>query len=172
MLPGADLDAFDRQAHELGPIDAAIYPITKRGERFPFVAPDATSFELGSFPDDLHRYAGVLQGVAFIERLAFEHLVKLGAEQVGSVSLTGGAVRSGYWNQLRADVLGVPVELPAAPDPAYGMAILAASGQTSVTETAARMVKVAKVLEPRPRGRLEHLYGEFVAELDRREYLG
>ncbi|WP_112248468.1 FGGY-family carbohydrate kinase [Kribbella monticola] len=172
LLPGADLDAFDRQARDLGPIDAAIYPITKRGERFPFVAPDATSFELGDFPDDLHRYAGVLQGVAFIERLAFEHLVKLGAEPVGSVSLTGGAVRSGYWNQLRADVLGVPVELPATPDPAYGMAILAASRETSVTETAARMVKVATVLEPRPRGRLENLYGEFVAELDRRGYLG
>jgi sugar (pentulose or hexulose) kinase len=172
MLPGADLDAFDQQARELGPIDAVIYPITKRGERFPFVAPDATSFAFGDFPDDLHRYAGVLQGVAFIERLAFEHLVKLGAEPVGSVSLTGGAVRSGYWNQLRADVLGVPVKLPVSPDPAYGMAVLAASRSASVTETAARMVKVAKVLQPRPRGRLEHLYGEFVAELDRRGYLG
>ncbi len=172
MLPGADLDAFDRQARDLGPVDAVIYPITKRGERFPFVAPDATSFALGDFPDDLHRYAGVLQGVAFIERLAFEHLVKLGAEPVGSVSLTGGAVRSGYWNQLRANVLGVPVELPASSDPAYGMAVLAASGDASVTQTAARMVQVPKVLEPHPDERLEHLYGEFVAELDRRGYLG
>ena len=172
MLPGADLDAFDRQARDLGPVDAVIYPITKRGERFPFVAPDATSFALGDFPDDLHRYAGVLQGVAFIERRAFEHLVKLGAEPVGSVSLTGGAVRSGYWNQLRANVLGVPVELPASSDPAYGMAVLAASGDASVTQTAARMVQVPKVLEPHPDERLEHLYGEFVAELDRRGYLG
>jgi sugar (pentulose or hexulose) kinase len=172
LLPGADLDAFDRRARLLGPIDAAVYPLTKRGERFPFVAPDATGFELGDFPDDQHRYAGVLQGVAFIERLAFEHLVKLGAEPVGSVALTGGAVRSGYWNQLRADILGVPVELPATPDPAYGMAILAASGDASVTETAARMVEIAEVLEPRPSARLEHLYGEFVAELDRRGYRG
>ena len=172
LLPGADLDAFDRRARVLGPIDAAVYPLTKRGERFPFVAPDATGFELGDLPDDQHRYAGVLQGVAFIERLAFEHLVKLGAEPVGSVALTGGAVRSGYWNQLRADILGVPVELPATPDPAYGMAILAASGDASVTETAARMVEIAEVLEPRPSARLEHLYGEFVAELDRRGYLG
>ncbi|MEU0091297.1 FGGY family carbohydrate kinase [Kribbella sp. NPDC006257] len=171
LLPDADLDAFDRRARVLGPIDAAVYPLTKRGERFPFVAPDATGFELGDLPDDQHRYAGVLQGVAFIERLAFEHLVKLGAEPVGSVALTGGAVRSGYWNQLRADILGVPVELPATPDPAYGMAILAASG-ASVTETAARMVEIAEVLEPRPSARLEHLYGEFVAELDRRGYLG
>lgn len=172
MLPGADLDALDQAARELGAIDAAIYPITGRGERFPFVAPTAERFELGELPDDLHRYCAVLQGVAFIEKLAFEHLEHLGAEPVRSVSLTGGAVRSGYWNQLRADVLGVPVELPAAADPAYGMAVLAASAGGSVTETAARMVRIDRVLEPRPQERLTTLYGEFVAELDRRGYRG
>jgi sugar (pentulose or hexulose) kinase len=168
LLPGADLDALDRAA---GPIDAVTYPLTKTGERFPFVAPQAERFTLGSTPDDLHVYAAVLQGVAFIERLAFDHLQTLGADPVRSVSLTGGATRSGYWNQLRADVLGVPVELPAVPDPAYGMAILAASGGTDLTGTARRMVRVDRVLEPRG-PRLDELYGEFVAELDRRGYRG
>jgi len=172
MLPGADLGGLDRQARELGPIAAAIYPITGQGERFPFVAPNAERFQLGATPDDLHSYAAVLQGVAFIEKLAFEHLESLGAEPVRSVSLTGGAVRSGYWNQLRADVLGVPVELPASPDPAYGMAVLAASAGTSVTRTAERLVRIDRVLEPRPQERLTTLYGEFVAELDRRGYRG
>lgn len=170
MLPGADLDALDRGARELGPIDAAIYPITSAGERFPFVAPRAERFQLGKLPDDLHTYSAVLQGVAFIEKLAFEHLESLGAEPVRSVSLTGGAVRSGYWNQLRADVLGVPVELPASGDPGYGMAVLAASAGTSLADTAARMVRIDRVLEPRPQDRLMTLYGEFVAELDRRGY--
>jgi len=168
LLPNADLDALDKVA---GPIDAVIYPLTKTGERFPFVAPQAERFTLGDVPDDLHTYAAVLQGVAFIERLAFEHLVSLGADPLRSVSLTGGAVRSGYWNQLRADVLGVPVELPATPDPAYGMAILAASSGGSLTETAHRMVKTDRILEPGEQ-RLEELYGEFVAELDRRGYRG
>jgi hypothetical protein len=63
------------------------------------------------------------------------------------------------------------VELPATPDPAYGMAVLAASGGASVTETAARMVRVERVLEPRPQETLNNLYGEFVAELTRRGYL-
>jgi sugar (pentulose or hexulose) kinase len=172
MLPGADLDALDRAAiRRDGPVDATIYPLTKPGERFPFVAPEAVGFELGDVPDDLHRYLGVLQGVAFIERLAFEHLTKLGAESPRSVALTGGAVRSEHWNQLRADVLGVPVELPEAADPAYGMAVLAASGGTSVAETARRMVRISRVIEPRPSERLTDLYGGFVAELDRRGYL-
>ena len=166
LLPGADLDALDRAAH---PVKAVTYPLTKTGERFPFVAPQAERFTLGDTPDDLHTYAAVLQGVAFIERLAFEHLETLGADPVRSVSLTGGATRSGYWNQLRADVLGVPVELPAVPDPAYGMAVLAASGGTDLTGTARRMVRVDRVLEPRG-DRLDDLYGAFVAELDRRGY--
>lgn len=168
LLPGADLDALDRAAH---PIDAVIYPLTKTGERFPFVAPQAERFTLGTTAGDLETYAAVLQGVAFIERLAFEHLETLGADPVRSVSLTGGATRSGYWNQLRADVLGVPVELPAVPDPAYGMAILAASGGTDLTGTARRMVRVDHILEPRG-DRLDDLYGAFVAELDRRGYRG
>ncbi|WP_432942957.1 FGGY-family carbohydrate kinase [Kribbella sp. CA-253562] len=175
MLPGADLDALDRaaveQARRTGPVDAAIYPLTKPGERFPFVAPDAVGFELGDVQDDLHRYLGVLQGVAFVERLAFEHLTRLGAESPRSVALTGGAVRSEHWNQLRADVLGVPVELPEAADPAYGMAVLAASGGTSVAETARRMVRISRLIEPRPSERLTDLYGGFVAELERRGYL-
>jgi sugar (pentulose or hexulose) kinase len=168
LLPTADLDALDKAA---GPVDAVIYPLTKKGERFPFVAPQAERFTLGKPADDLQTYVAILQGVAFIERLAFEHLVSLGAEPVRSVSLTGGAVRSGYWNQLRADVLGVPVELPAAPDPAYGMAVLAASSGGSLTETARGMVRTDRILEPGPR-RLDDLYGEFVAELDRRGYRG
>ena len=171
LLPGADLDALDRAARARGPIDAVTYPLTKTGERFPFVAPQAERFTLGTTADDLHTYAAVLQGVAFIERLAFEHLETLGADPVRSVSLTGGATRSGYWNQLRADVLGVPVELPAVPDPAYGMAVLAASGGTDLTGTARRMVRVDRVLEPGGQ-RLDDLYGAFVAELDRRGYRG
>ena len=171
LLPGADLDALDGAARSRGAIDAVIYPLTKTGERFPFVAPQAERFTLGDTPDDLHTYAAVLQGVAFVERLAFEHLETLGADPVRSVSLTGGATRSGYWNQLRADVLGVPVELPAVPDPAYGMAVLAASGRTDLTGTARRMVRVDHVVEPRG-DRLDDLYGAFVAELDRRGYRG
>lgn len=168
LLPAADLDALDKAA---GPVDAVIYPLTKTGERFPFVAPQAERFTLGNPSGDLATYVAVLQGVAFIERLAFEHVVGLGAEPLRSVSLTGGAVRSEYWNQLRADVLGVPVELPASPDPAYGMTVLAASSGGSLTETARRMVRTDRILEPGPR-QLEDLYGEFVAELDRRGYRG
>ena len=127
---------------------------------------------------DQNVYEGKGDGVKFDYHVMFGYATpqnadfeNLGADPVHSVSLTGGATRSGYWNQLRSDVLGVPVELPAAPDPAYGMAVLAASSGQSLTETARRMVRIERVLEPRPQP-LEELYGEFVAELDWRGYRG
>jgi hypothetical protein len=49
------------------------------------------------------------------------------------------------------------------------MAVLAASGGKDLTGTARRMVRVDRVLEPGGQ-RLDDLYGDFVAELDRRGY--
>ena len=159
---------------QLGPIDAAIYPLTKTGERFPFVAPAGRALHpRHDSTDDLTRTSPYCKAWRSSSDSPSSTWSASAPTRSASVSLTGGAVRSGYWNQLRADVLGVPVELPAAPDPAYGMAVLAASsGGRRLTETARRMVRVDRVLEPRTAERSTTLYGEFVAELDRRGYRG
>lgn len=98
-----------------------------RGERFPFTAPHAEGFVLGEPSDEIDLYAALLQGVAFIERLCFDYLQMLGAPVSGDLSLTGGAARSRYWCQLRADILGRPVRVPENAEAAVGMAVLAAS---------------------------------------------
>ena len=118
------------------------YPLVSNGERFPFVAPDARGFVLGDPVDDGDRFAGVLQGVGFIERLCFDYLHLLGAPIDGSLILTGGATKSAYWCQLRADILGRPVTLPDNAEPALGMAVLAASPGRSAADVAAEMVRV------------------------------
>ncbi len=41
------------------------------------------------------RYAAMLQGVGFIERLCFDYLDLLGAEVSGDLTFTGGATRAG-----------------------------------------------------------------------------
>ncbi|MFB9840721.1 FGGY-family carbohydrate kinase, partial [Actinoallomurus acaciae] len=101
--------------------------LVSRGERFPFAAPDAEGFLLGSTGDEADDYAALLQGVAYLERLCFDHLDLLGAPVDGDLTFTGGAARSEYWCRLRAQVLGRPVILPADPEPALGAAVLAAS---------------------------------------------
>lgn len=172
-FPGADLDALNRAAAAYEPAGVLTYPLVSSGERFPFVAPDATGFTTGPARDDGERFAAVLQGVAFLERLGFDHLDRIGAPTDGALVLTGGATRSAYWNQLRADVLGRPVTLPDTAEPALGMALLAAAQDRPVTERAADMVHVRAVLDPDPNAgeRYGERFADFVTALDERGWL-
>nr|AQQ75112.1 hypothetical protein [uncultured bacterium] len=172
-FPGADRAGMDRAAAGHEPSGGLIYPLRTRGERFPFVRPSAEGFEIGTFADDADRYAAVLQGVAYVERLCYAHLRRLGASVTGPLSLTGGATRSRYWSQLRADILGREVTLPATAEPAFGMAVLAAAGDGPVAAAARRMVRVAGVLAPRPgaRDRFAEPFGRFVDALADRGYI-
>ena len=115
------------QAAEREPANIIAYPLAGRGERFPFVAPDAEGFVLGDASNEIDLFAALLQGVSFVERLCFDYVDMLGVPVGGDVSLTGGGARNRYWCQLRADVLGWPVRLPEIAEPAFGMAVLAAS---------------------------------------------
>src|SRR5690606_17922975 len=110
------------------PSSAVAYPLVSPGERFPFLAPEAEGFMLGVPRDEGDRHAALLQGVALVERLALAYLRRLGAAVEGPVTFTGGAARSAYWCQLRADVLGRPARIPEHADAALGMAVLAACG--------------------------------------------
>ncbi len=185
---GLDLEELNRQAGEHEPARRLSYPLVSQGERFPFVAPQARGFVL----DDLHagaaravgagagagdeladRYAAVLQGVGYIERLCFDYLDLLGARADGEVILTGGATRSAYWCQLRADILGRPITLPQNAEPALGMAVLAASPGRAAADVAAEMVQVRDVIDPRPgcAERYAPPYLRLVGELEHRGWL-
>jgi sugar (pentulose or hexulose) kinase len=146
---GRDLDDLGRRAATREPASALAYPLVSDGERFPFVAPGARPFLLGALDDEADTFAALLQGVAFVERLCFDHLDLLGAPVDGDLVLTGGATRSTYWCQLRADVLGRPVTLVENAQPALGAAVLAASPGRRTAEVAARMVRRSVTLEPR-----------------------
>ncbi|MEW1720434.1 FGGY family carbohydrate kinase [Streptomyces sp. NPDC093109] len=149
-FPGADLGHLDRLAAHREPAGAVAYPLVSRGERFPFLAAGAEPLMLGVPADDADRYAALLQGVALAERLCLAYVRYLGAPVEGPVTFTGGATRSGYWNQLRADILGRTARVPAHTDSALGMAVLAARGVTGGSAPRG-MVRIRTVLEPRPR---------------------
>jgi D-ribulokinase len=172
-FPGRELAELDglAQAHE--PAGGAIYPLVERGERFPFYDPAAEPIEIGHFAGEADRYAALLQGVAFVERLGLVALGRLGAPITGRLALTGGGTRSRYWTQLRADVLGRPVELPVTPEPSVGMAVLAAAGDGSVSDAAARMLPAGTRIDPRPgaSARFEGRYQELIDALAQHGYI-
>ncbi|WP_219928121.1 FGGY-family carbohydrate kinase, partial [Arthrobacter sp. HMWF013] len=103
---GKDLEVMTALATTREPSPLLTYPLVSSGERFPFAAPQARGFTLGTSENEGDWFAAALQGVAFIERLCFDYLDLLGAPTDGTLVLTGGATKSRYWNQLRSDVLG------------------------------------------------------------------
>lgn len=171
-FPGADLARLDRLAADREPASVVAYPLVSRGERFPFLAPDAEALTLGRPSDDADHYAALLQGVALAERLCLAYVRFLGAPIDGPVTFTGGATRSDYWNQLRADVLGRPAALPEQADSALGMAVLAAHAVTG-DDAARRMVRIRTILEPRPEAgrRFDGPFVTLVDALERRGWL-
>jgi sugar (pentulose or hexulose) kinase len=172
-FPGRRLDELNARAAEREPASVVIYPLASRGERFPFTAPSAEGFVLGTPRDEIDHYAGLLQGIAYIERLCFDYLDLLGAPIDGELRLSGGGTRSRYWSQLRANILGRPVSITENTEPALGMAILAASAGGKISETAARMVHVQEVIEPRPNisKRFSEPYIQLISELEERGWL-
>jgi sugar (pentulose or hexulose) kinase len=174
-FPGRSLAALDRRAAEHEPASALVYPLVSRGERFPFAVPEAEGFVLGEPSSEVDLFAGLLQGVAYVERLCFDYLDHLGAPIDGELRLTGGATRSRYWCQLRADVLGRDTRLLEEPEPAFGMALLAAAAERelALADTAEEMVHVREVFEPRAdrAERFREPYLRLVSELERRGWL-
>ncbi|MCM2391965.1 FGGY-family carbohydrate kinase [Streptomyces albipurpureus] len=173
-FPGADPAAFDALAADHEPAHTVAYPLVGRGERFPFLAPDAVPFLLGTPTSDADHWAALLQGIALMERLCLDYLDLLGAPVDGSLTFTGGAVRSGYWTRLRAEVLGRAVRVPEYGEPALGMAVLAAYGAGSAPTLAAaahRMVRPGEVFTPSGRDRFLEPYRVLVGELERRGWL-
>ncbi|GAC1449688.1 MAG: FGGY-family carbohydrate kinase [Ktedonobacterales bacterium] len=175
QFAGMDLAALDQQAATHTPTDLLIYPLTNRGERFPFVRPEASGFLLGAWTSTAHLYAGYLEGVAYTERLGYDVLAALGAPAGGTIATCGGAANSPVWLQIRADLLDRELVLPECPEPAFGAAVLAAAGSTGqrVSEAAQAMVRVRHRVEPQPdRARqYDARYHRFVAACRKRGWL-
>lgn len=126
-----------------------MYPLQGQGERFPFTAPEAQGFTIGSADSREAKYRAILEGIASFERLAMDGLFFIGAPDDGSFAISGGATRSEAFNQIRADVLQRPLAIPATTEGAFGMAVLASASTSSLSEAAKRMVHIDRVIEPR-----------------------
>lgn len=148
-FPGADLDALNQAALQQGPTRLVVYPLAGKGERYPFAAPDAEGFTLGTPASNEDKYNAVLQGIAFIERLAFDALRKIGAPTDGTFTISGGATKSAALNQIRADVMAREIGVPQVTEGAFGMAVLAAAHKSSIAEATKRMVRIERTIKPK-----------------------
>jgi len=150
--PGS-FDRLDAEVAGRGPSGILVYPLVGTGDWFPFWADEAAGFELGDPADEADRYAGYLEGVALVERMAYDTVAALGAPVEGAIRITGGGSAIEVWRQIRADILGRGVVQPAVPE----AAIVAASAHIhpGLAEAVAAMVHLGEPVAPRAE-RVEH----------------
>lgn len=141
----ADMDAA---SEPLVPTGCRCYPLTRRGERFPFVYEAAEPFYVGDILGG-RLYPALMEGVGFAEKFALEKMERLGCPVGDTVYATGGASRSDLWLRIRASILNRRLCVPALVDASTGSALLAASAHFgSLAQAASAMIRYQKTVEP------------------------
>jgi len=149
------------------------------GERSPLWNTNARGvfFGLSLATEKADIIRSILEGTAFALRHNMEIALSAGAE-VREVRSVGGCSRSDLWNQIKADVLGLPLVLPkTSVGSPFGSAVLAGIGAgvfPDIRNSLLEMVHLEKRFEPDPkkydrymqnyrvyRDIYEHLKGDF-----------
>jgi xylulokinase len=151
---GSSYDALMTEAAAAPPgADGLLWAPYLMGERTPHLDPHARGALVGLTAQHTraHVIRAILEGVAFSLRDTFTIFRELGVP-VKSIRLGGGGARSSLWQQIQADIYGMPVDLVAAVEgAAYGAALLAGVGAgvwQSVDAACEKAVHVAKRVEP------------------------
>jgi xylulokinase len=168
-LRGASLAASLAEA-EQAPAGSAglVFVPFLAGERAPYWDPAARGAFLGLTLEHTaaHLARAVVESSGYALRLLVERIVQGGA-RVDELRVAGGQARSRLWNQAKADITGLEVQVPAVTEVALmGSAIHAAVGvglYADPLEAGEAMVRVARRLDPDPRTRpvYDELYGVY-----------
>ena len=146
---GNDLAHLSEAAAQLIPTQHLAYPLRQQGERFPMVAPTATGFE----PEGLtmeEKFTANMEGVAYLERYAFELITALSGEKINAVYTAGGGSNNEVWLKIRSNVLNLPIYKMKHVSGAVGAAILAASNTyfSSLIEAVEKLTCIDKEVRP------------------------
>jgi xylulokinase len=171
LFGGDSFDALIAEAEAEPPgANGLVFLPYMMGERSPIWDSDARGVFLGltlaSGRGALVR--AVLEGAAFAVRHNVEVAAAAGIE-VAELRSVGGGTQSRLWNQIKADVIGVPVLLPETSIGApFGDAALAcvAAGLHADVGGLVRTVRVRERFEPHEPGRYDALYGVYRASYE------
>lgn len=138
--------------------DGMVFLPYMSGERSPIWNPDAKGVFYGvDFAKTKgHFVRALMEGVAYSLRHNLETAEHCGAP-AGELTAVGGAANSRLWTQIKADVTGKTIRVPAADTAtAWGAAILAGVGAgiyESCEQAAAQTVRIVRVHYPNPENR-------------------
>ncbi|MBO9634945.1 MAG: FGGY-family carbohydrate kinase [Chitinophagaceae bacterium] len=173
LFSGQDLQELAAKAAAQLPAASLAWPLIQQGERFPFFAPQANGFLPEG--DIVEKFTACMEGVAFIERYAYERISLLSGEKPEQIFSAGGGSNSDTWLRIRSAVSGVPICRMKNVSGAAGAAILAASRSfyASLQEAAAQMVSPELTIRPEPAlvAAYDQKYQVFIEELKARKIL-
>ncbi|HEY8971653.1 MAG TPA: FGGY-family carbohydrate kinase [Puia sp.] len=154
-----DLAALNRRAAELMPTGRIAWPLLQEGERFPFIAPQARGFAPSGL-SEAELFTANMEGVAYVERYAYDLIRRLSGEEVKAVFTAGGGSQSEPWLLIRSSVLNLPIYKMKHVSGAVGAAILAASRTYYHTLTEAGRAMTVTEKKIMPVSRLVEAYEE------------
>jgi xylulokinase len=130
------------------------------GERTPHPDPKARGAFIGLNlrHSKAHLIRAVLEGITFGLRDSLE-LMKESGIAIHELRVNGGGAKSPFWRQMIADIFGVPVVTVNSTDgPAYGAAVMAASGvlHRDIMELCDEWIQVVDRVEPNPKLHAEY----------------
>ncbi len=146
---GDNLTELNSEASKLIPTGHISFPLRQQGERFPIICPEATGFEPAGL-SEAERFTANMEGVAYLERYAYELIQHLSGEKVNAVYTAGGASNSDTWLTIRANVMNKPIYKMKYVSGAVGAAILAASNTSynTLAEAVSELTTVDKEVHP------------------------
>lgn len=175
IFPERNYKELDIRASSIIPTSLIVYPLVREGERFPFVNPKAKGFVLGEPSSRDELYAGYLEGVAYVERLCYDTLSRMGIKFNDEVYTVGGGSKSSIWLKIRASVMNKVLKRPEIASSSMGAAILGASRTfySSLNTAVSKMVRIELVVEPDKNliSHYEYNYRRFIEELSKKGYL-
>ncbi len=150
---------MEEEAARIPPGSNGVYAILSNlmnARRWVHASPSFVGFDLGD-PAGSGRAAGIRaveEAAAYVVRGHLGIIGELTGAQVSELTFSGGAAKGALWPQIIADVLGLPVHVPAVTESsALGAALCAGTGAglyAGLTDLEGELRKRAATFEPQP----------------------
>lgn len=169
-----DKESLSAWGEKIVPTGCLSWPLMGKGERFPFIAPEAKGFFARGISRE-EKFVSGLEGVAYLERYAYDLIEELSGERVKAIYTAGGGSKNDLWLKIRSSVLNRPVYRMKNVSGALGAAVVAASktGFSSLAEAVRFLVQTDIIVSPDKKLHKEYevLYAKFLNELKKRGYI-
>jgi sugar (pentulose or hexulose) kinase len=124
------IESFNNKAAQIPTSNFVTYPLTVTGERFPIKSSSITNLISTKPESDVMEYRGILEGLAFTEKYAYDLLQKAGAKLSQTIYTTGGGGKSKVLSQIRANILNREVAITNTTGSDMGAAFLSLASHT------------------------------------------